>query len=825
MTKKVYYSHARVQEDKAHRGSKPDKDAPRVGTKYLSVHTGGVRDKAVAAIHPRIRLGVEPGQFARFISDLATYHDLGKYLPDFQKYLLNDKSFIARLKQHAAFGAQALYNAWQKSDDELAMLAWVLVLKHHANLPNWQTLEEWYDDSGNKRTFDKQVKTLQPALNKVLNDCGVDSLEDLLHWPEEGIMDWLEKWGDEDNGHIRRYYLVNYAFSLLIEADKLDATDTSQYTRKSVSVGLVDHFIKSLSSSKKSTQNDQRHQARMDVISHLDAPDILKRRLFTLTAPTGIGKTLTSLDFALRLKSLIRKKEEHEPQIIYALPFINIIEQSISVYESVLNGHAYLLAHYQFADIFRKDEKNPVDREDKEQFIREQQMALDTWQSDVVITSFVQLLQTLIGNRNRLLKKFNHLAGSILILDEVQNMNLKHLPLVGAAFYYLAHLLDARVILMTATKPKIFELAGQEILSKRGVKLEGLHQPLELLPNHEAYFRELKRTKLIPHLNELESTEDWADFIAEKREAGKSALIVCNKVQRSIDLYALLQEKISEANLYYLSTNLLPVHREEVRKNVAAALEAHRAGEGPAPVLVSTQCIEAGVDLDFDMGFRDLGPLDSIIQVAGRINRNDSPDKQHAPAYIVNMGDCERIYGKITQQQATKALQAGMEAHGPEIQEAHYLDMVSTYFTGISEKSAFNESRDIFKAMECLQYEPINDEPSVSSFRVIEDIGKTISVFIEADDEATEALEAFYDMLSCDLGREEFNAQYKRAFHQHTLAVPDYLSKAKELIQMSSLYEKTEGLYVVPADEVNDFYNTTTGFNREKVEEETAMML
>ncbi|MFA0960319.1 CRISPR-associated helicase Cas3' [Roseivirga sp. BDSF3-8] len=824
MKEKVYYSHARVLEDEAHRGSKPDKDAPRVGTKHLSVHTGGVRDKAVAAIHPRIRLGVDPEQFSRFIADLATYHDLGKYLPDFQKYLLNDKPFFARLKRHAAFGAQAIYNAWQESDKELAMLAWVLVLKHHTNLPNWRRLEGWYNECfENQLQFRDQVKSLKSTLNEVQTDSGVDNLENLLHWPTEDILLALYSWS-RDNGDIRRYYLVNYAFSLLIEADKLDATDTSQYLRKAVAKALVDDFLKE-KTTEDTTQNNQRHNARMEVISHLDAPDILERRLFTLTAPTGIGKTLTSLDFALRLKSLIREKEGHEPQIIYALPFINIIEQSISVYEKVLNGNAHLLAHYQFADIFRKDEKNPEEREDKEQFIREQQMALDTWQSDVVITSFVQLLQTLIGNRNRLLKKFNHFAGSILILDEVQNMSLKHLPLVGATFYYLAHLLDARVILMTATKPKIFELAEQEILSKRGVKLEGLHQPLELLSNHERYFRELKRTKLIPHLDEMESTEDWADFIVEKRETGKSALIVCNKVQRSIDLYALLQKKIGNANLYYLSTNLLPVHREEVRNSVAEALEAHREGEGPAPILVSTQCIEAGVDLDFDMGFRDLGPLDSIIQVAGRINRNDSPGKEHAPVHIVNMGDSNRIYGKITQQQATKALQAGMEVHGPEIEEAHYLDMVTTYFTGISEASAFNESRDIFKAMECLQYEPINDEPSVSSFKVIEDIGKTISVFIEADEKANEALKAFYDMLSGDLGREEFNAKHKRTFHQHTLAVPDYLSKAKELIQMSSLYEKTEGFYVVPAEEVNDFYNNTTGFNRDKAKEETAMML
>src|SRR5690606_10277037 len=130
-------------------------------------------------------------------------------------------------------------------------------------------------------------------------------------------------------------------------------------------------------------------------------------------------------------------------------------------------------------------------------------MTLETWQSDIVITSFVQFFETLIGNRNKLLKKFNHLANAIVILDEIQTLRIDQMPLLGAALYYLTKFLHTRVILMTATQPKIFQLAQKELLSNEGESI----QYLELLPSHKNIFTSFRRTKLIP-LMDIEFRDD-----------------------------------------------------------------------------------------------------------------------------------------------------------------------------------------------------------------------------------------------------------------------------------------------------------------------------
>src|SRR5690606_1011918 len=209
------------------------------------------------------------------------------------------------------------------------------------------------------------------------------------------------------------------------------------------------------------SQNELRNYVRQNVTRKAYDDDTLETKLFTLSAPTGIGKTLTALEFALKLRSRIKQVTGYRPQIIYALPFINIIEQAVQEYEKVIKD-GRILAHYQLADIFSLEDQN-TPGEDIERNYHQQQMTWDTWQADIIITTFVQFFETLIGNRNRLIKNFNHFAGSINVLDEVQTLSIEKLPLIGAMLNYLAKYLDARIIIMTATQPKIFELMNREL--------------------------------------------------------------------------------------------------------------------------------------------------------------------------------------------------------------------------------------------------------------------------------------------------------------------------------------------------------------------------
>src|SRR5699024_10824353 len=413
-----------------------------------------------------------------------------------------------------------------------------------------------------------------------------------------------------------------------------------------------------------------------------------------------------------------------------------------------------VLGHYQFADIFGIQKYS----DDESNNYQQRLMTLDTWQGDIVITSFVQFFETIISKLHRLLKRFNHLAGSIIILDEVQTLRLDQMPLIGATLYYLAKFLDSRIIMMTATKPKIFELAENEILKDYGETAA----PRELLTSHQNIFSLFERTTIRPLLDSLSNTDEKCEqFVSElfpsTWQADRSCLIVCNTVNCSIELFHKLERYLQEQKIdnpiFYLSTNIMPVDRMERIRKIKEALE-----QNLFPILVATQVVEAGVDLDFDMGFRDVGPIDSIIQVAGRINRNNDKNRKHSPIYILDFGECQKVYGQMTYQQSIKVL-----AEKDEIPESDYLDIVEQYFDNISDRSSFRDSRKYLKSMETLKYDSIEPKKdrAISSFRVIEESDLYRPVFIERDEEATTLRNKYLNKIMGDLSRKAFDQNYK----------------------------------------------------------------
>lgn len=497
-----------------------------------------------------------------------------------------------------------------------------------------------------------------------------------------------------------------------------------------------------------------------------------------------------------------------------------------------------ILAHYQYSDVF--EERKDENEEEKDEYYNQRLMQLDTWQSDVVITSFVQFFQTLIGNRNKILKKFNHLAGAIVILDEVQTLRLEQIPLIGVSLYYLSKFLGTRILLMTATKPKIFELAYREILKEpknihsldeqdKEFFSDGKPEYLELLHDNENIYGSYKRTMIVPLIkSKLNDEQEFIEnvFSIKWAERGNpSCLIVVNKVKRSIDLFkaveAYMKEKKLENPLYYLSTNIVPCHRLKIIEKIKEDLQHPKK----YPILVSTQVVEAGVDLDFDMGFRDLAPIDSIVQVAGRINRQthpQHPDKDHLPLFVIDFGDCEQIYGLVTKIQSEKAL-----IDKKDIPESEYLDLVNDYFSEVSNKSSFDYSRKIFDAMKTLKYDGDKEDSSVSSFEIIKEQENVRSVFIEIDERATEVKEAFLSIINASdkeqrrRQKQEFDIHYKKDFNQRIITVPFYYTSSLEKIHC-----KVDNILLVRNEMLNNYYNTDTGFKRDpKIVEPHTLML
>ncbi len=802
----IFYSH-----------SKKDKNNIVQGSKLLKVHIEGVTNNAITSFQDSISFEITTNELKNAIAEICKYHDLGKYHEFFQKYLLGDKNIKDYDKQHSRFGAYAIFEKYKSENPDTAFLLYYVIIHHHRNLSNIKDNEfatgTKLKDSN--ELFDRQKATFLPHIQIIKSEIQEPDLDKFIVFPNkisENQIDKTVKVLSHSKPNIQNYFLVNYLFSLLIEADKLDASNTPIYPKKAIPSNLVDikYPLGNIIITENLTdfsQTDLRNYVRQQVVKKIDEPDFLEKRLFTLTAPTGIGKTLTALDFALKLREKIRITENRETQIIYGLPFINIIEQAINVYDIILGNKALVLAHYQYADALEqlKDNfKDDSNLDDHEKDYNKALMALDTWQADIVITSFVQLLQTLIGNRNKLLKKFNHFAGSIIILDEVQTIRLGLQPLIGASLHYLAKFLDARVVMMTATKPKIFSLAEKEITQELNEKII----PTELLEDFERVFRCFSRTKIVPLFvgnEKLADEKAFLEIFEEKWSADKSCLIVCNKVKRSIDVFKIVESILNKTKnpIYYLSTNIVPTCRFEIIEKIKNDLKI-----GLKPILVATQVVEAGVDLDFDMGFRDLAPIDSIIQVAGRVNRNDNPNKKHSPLYVVNFGDCKDIYDKTTEVQAEKALSNG------EIEEENYLEMIDNYFDKIADGSSFEDSRNFFKSMKELRYDGGNF--SVGDFKIIEDNNFAISVFIELDDRATECRNAFDKLINKEIKKEAFEP-FKRDFNQRIIAVPKYLEKLKDLEKGKS-YLVTDSILWVKKAQLSTYYDNQTGFIRDKDE-------
>ena len=786
--------------------------------KLLQKHISSVLEKALKSLKKtNFSITIE-----ELIEVIVKLHDLGKYTDFFQKYLETGKRHSENLHHHSFIGALTAFNYF-KNDVEKATIAYYIIKYHHDNLIH---ITESFEKRDNRQTqeylISNQTKNLQSKIDLISNEINLKLTTNQL---PENVIDLTNEIDDLlEKNTPELYFLINYVFSLLIESDKLDASRTDQYEPVTIEASKVESYLKKLSEEalKKGKFNANteevsklRTQIRHDVIARLEDSKILGQKLFTLTAPTGVGKTLTALDFALKLKE--KDTSLAKSQIIYALPFINIIEQGLDVYKKVLGKDAKILAHYQYADVFSQD---PVlSNSDSDKDYNTKIMELDTWQADIIITSFVQFFHTLIGYRNKILKKFNHFANSIIILDEVQTIRIDQLPLIGAMLYYLSEYLNARIIMMTATQPKMMSLA-EALISGKDENKHKIHAE-ELFLDYKNNYKEYKRTCIISKLDiELDKANGTSDFIEKLFTniwtSEKSCLIVVNKVNRCIEVFKALQEHLKDTKnpIYCLSTNVMPIQRAYIIHRIKKDLKL-----GKKPILVATQVVEAGVDLDFDMGFRDLAPIDSIVQVAGRINRNafpKQPQNEYLELYVIDLNDCQDVYGQKTNEQARNAFK-----NKSKVLESDYLELIEEYFRGFSPLESY--SKGLFDAVKNCRYDSKSKNSRltyISDFEMIEERKNIVSVFINVGKKASKCLKAYKKLIDKDKllskeereeAKEKFDTKYKRAFHQRIITVPKYYTTKKDL-------KPVDGLNNFFLEAGKEYYDFEIGFKRNQEE-------
>ena len=551
------------------------------------------------------------GRYGALFAEYAgLLHDLGKFQEAFQKYIRNASGFekenahledveSTKLRKISHSTAGAKY-AVERLNPFFGHLLAYLIAGHHAGLA------DWYDKGSLKHRLQQADNELEASLSG-LADSGLP--KDFFPLSDDDLMrDFFAFW--EDGAKLEELHIwLRFLFSCLADADFLDTeafmngytdADTAQVAGLRPKFPGLDELHRRYEqymaqlhekTDKDSFLNQERHAILQQCFSAAETD----RTLFSLTVPTGGGKTLASLGFALKHALKFGKK-----RIIYAIPFTSIIEQNANVFRKAL-GDDVVLEHHSNLEV----------KEDKE--TAKTRLATENWDAPLIVTTNVQLFESLFAAKTSRCRKIHNIADSVVILDEAQQLPRDFQKPITDMMRVLARDYGVTFVLCTATQPEL----GKNIDAFGRTILEGLPDVREIVADKIALSEKLRRVRIkMPSPNgETQSWQEIADEIAMR----PCVLAVVNTRKHAQKLFAALP---SNGIKLHLSANMCATHRSDVIALVRRYLALYRAGSLHKPLwLVSTQLIEAGVDLDFPCVYRAMAGLDSIAQAAGRCNR------------------------------------------------------------------------------------------------------------------------------------------------------------------------------------------------------------
>jgi len=323
----------------------------------------------------------------------------------------------------------------------------------------------------------------------------------------------------------------------------------------------------------------------------------------TLNVPTGGGKTLAAMSFALR--HVVAHQAKGMRRVIVAVPYTSIIEQNSGVYASAL-GSWNVVEHHSNLDDFNEDD------EADESTIR-RRLSCENWDAPVIVTTNVQLFESLFAHKRRRTRKLHNIAGSVIILDEAQCVPVGFMDLIVPMLRDLVDHYGCTVVISTATQPAWQQRRGKPAFGIPEEKIRAIIPPGAGLSRVEAFDRVQVEW---PDSTEPLSHEDLAQQLATE----PCVMAIAHRKKDAQWLARRLKELLPAERVFHLSTNMCPAHRRKVLKEIRSALEDYRQSGIPCRI-VSTQLVEAGVDLDLPVIYRAMAGLDSIVQAAGRCNR------------------------------------------------------------------------------------------------------------------------------------------------------------------------------------------------------------
>ena len=574
----------------------------------------------VAALSKQFANKISIGEAGELIGLL---HDFGKYSTAFQTYIRTETGLLEPDADyptgqkgkidHSTAGAQWVWNelaSWG-NNGEGKLCGQILALSiasHHGGLIDNLAID-------GEHLFDKRIRKADEQTH--LSECqqnGADIVQQAQALDSKqlliAMLKRLKSLGNpnEINTHFNRGMWTRFLFSCLIDADRISSADfeyaeNTAYRQRQkldwgVAVARLENHLKQL------VDKPAEQLGPIDPIRKTIANACLQRAsedqgIYTLTVPTGGGKTLASLRYALH-HAQVHQLE----RIIYVIPYTSIIEQNAQVIRSILE-------HQQ--DEFPWLLENHSNLEPETQTWHSK-LAAGNWDAPIIVTTMVQFLETLFGGGTRGVRRLHQLANSVIIFDEIQTLPIRCTHLFCNALNFLNQQTKTTALLCTATQPLLDKLP-EHVRHKGQLQIPDQN---ELMPDVTDLFEQLRRTNIKPMLRPQGWSEtELADLaMNELREKG-NCLVIVNTKAWAQKLYQLCRVELDDKMVFHLSTNLCSAHRQ----TIFAAMRRRLKDKQPV-LCISTQLIEAGVDIDFASVIRFLAGLDSIAQAAGRCNRN-----------------------------------------------------------------------------------------------------------------------------------------------------------------------------------------------------------
>ena len=635
----------------------------------LEDHLEGTRSLA-EGFGAGMGLGAEAGL-------LGKIHDEGKDTAAFQDYIHGRKH---RRVDHSTAGAKSF---WENGHiGWLQLIGGFCVAGHHTGIPD---LGSKVDCAGTS-TLNGRMKKCIPSIRHpqrylIDSTClDVDHLNTFI----------------ENRNALDVMILTRMLFSCLVDADFLDteAFMNNQPVRKNEFSSLKEiaaMFWSRLEEDGYFRPKNALNGKRCEILHTCMQKGEGKQGLYSLTVPTGGGKTISSMAFAMK-----QAMKWHKERIIYVIPYLSIIEQTADVFRALLGNHAVLESHSQ-VDYDSLPEEGS---EEAGRVAESMKLAAENWDAPVVITTNEQFFESLYANKTSRCRKLHNIANSVIILDEAQMMPVDFLKPCLHVLEQLVHYYGCTVVLCSATQPELGRYLQKNPIQKN---------PIEIMENVGELFQFFKRVTF-----DIDGETDYAE-IAKKLDECEQVLCIASTKKEAEKIVELL-----DGEAMYLSTNLCPAHRREIIREMKTRLR-----DGNPCRVVSTSIISVGVDIDFPVVYLQYTGLDSLIQGAGRCNREGRQSLQKSRAHIFWTKESKKSLFMRKEKQVTDMIRKKYNA-----EEMTEPSAIRTYFENWYQSNEGNlDYREIEKLAQSLSFAEIGKR-----FHLIQD--STKSVFIPFDEKA-----------------------------------------------------------------------------------------